>query len=180
MVWIQARTLLTILQEWIAYRVETVRKRLSFRLDKILQRLHILEGLFIVFHLEEVIRIIREEDHPKAVLMERLNLSDLQAEAILELKLRHLAKLEEQRILKEQKDLSKESAQLKAILDSEKRLKGFAEEINEDVEKYGDARCSPLRERAEAQMMKEEDKILSEPVTIILSQKGWVRAAKGT
>jgi topoisomerase-4 subunit A len=177
----QVKGLLTILQEWLEFRTLTVKKRLEYRLDKVQTRLHILDGLLIAYlNIDEVIAIIRKEDRPKPVLMKRFKLSDVQAEAILELKLRHLAKLEEIKIKGEQAELSQEEAEIQAILASTKRLKALVRsEIKEDQKNYADARRSKLVERAEAHAMREEEIIPSEPITAILSQKGWVRAAKG-
>ncbi len=173
--------LVEILTEWLAYRRDTVRRRLNFRLDKVLKRLHILEGLLIAFlSIDEVIHIIRTEDEPKPVLMARFDLSETQAEAILELKLRHLAKLEEVKIRGEQAELAKERDQLQALLGSERKLSTLIrKEIQADVEAYGDDRRSPITERAEAKAMSEHDFVPSEPVTIVLSEMGWVRSAKG-
>lgn len=177
----QVKNLLTLLKEWLIYRVNTVRKRLQYRLDKVCSRLHILDGLLIAYlNIDEVIRIIRHEDEPKQVLMARFKLSDLQAEAILELKLRHLARLEEMQIRGEQKELATEQAKLEKLLSSEQNIKNLIrDELMADAEKYGDTRLSPIVARAEAQAMRETELLPSEPVTIILSQMGWVRAAKG-
>ncbi|RNM25434.1 DNA topoisomerase IV subunit A [Dickeya undicola] len=170
-----------ILTEWLAFRRDTVRRRLNFRLDKVLKRLHILEGLLIAFlNIDEVIHIIRNEDEPKPVLMAKFGLSDTQAEAILELKLRHLAKLEEMKIRGEQDDLAKERDQIQALLASERKMNTLLKkEIQEDAKAYGDERRSPLNERGEAKAMSEHDLSPSEPVTIVLSEMGWVRSAKG-
>ncbi len=177
----QVKPLKDILTEWLSFRTETVRRRLNYRLDKVLARLHILEGLLIAFlNIDEVIAIIRSEDEPKPVLMARFNLSDLQAEAILELKLRHLAKLEEMKIRGEQDDLAAERDQLQAILASPKKLSALIKsELKEDAERFGDARRSPIVSRQAAQALDVTAVIGSEPVTVILSEKGWVRAAKG-
>ncbi|MEC5342542.1 DNA topoisomerase IV subunit A [Brenneria populi] len=173
--------LVEILTEWLAFRRDTVRRRLNYRLEKVLKRLHILEGLLIAFlNIDEVIHIIRSEDEPKPVLMSRFNLSETQAEAILELKLRHLAKLEEMKIRGEQDDLAKERDHLQALLASERKLSNLLKkEIQSDAQTYGDDRRSPLKERAEAKAMSEHDFVPSEPVTIVLSEMGWVRSAKG-
>ncbi len=177
----QVKNLLEILQEWLVYRRAIVKKRLQYRLDKVLKRLHILDGLLIAFlNIDEVIHIIRSEDEPKAVLMARFKLSEEQAEAILEIKLRHLAKLEEMKIRGEQDELGKERDELEKILGSDARLTTLIKkELSEDAEKYGDERKSALVERAEAQVIKESDLLPSEPVTVILSKMGWVRQAKG-
>ncbi|MEX6212934.1 DNA topoisomerase IV subunit A [Providencia hangzhouensis] len=173
--------LVEILNEWIAYRRQTVRNRLNHRLEKVLRRLHILDGLLIAYlNIDEVIEIIRTEDEPKAVLMSRFNISDTQAEAILELKLRHLAKLEEMKIRGEQDELAKERDDLQAILGSERRLNTLIKkEIQADAKDYGDDRRSPLHDREEAKAMSEHEILPSEPITVVLSDMGWVRSAKG-
>ena len=177
----QVKGLVEILTEWLAYRRDTVRRRLNYRLEKVLKRLHILEGLLVAFlNIDEVIHIIRSEDEPKPVLMQRFGISDTQAEAILELKLRHLAKLEEVKIRGEQDELAKERDQLQALLASERKLNTLIKkEIQADAQTYGDDRRSPPTERAEAKAMSEHDFVPSEPVTIVLSEMGWVRSAKG-
>nr|WP_113865332.1 DNA topoisomerase IV subunit A [Brenneria salicis]NMN93099.1 DNA topoisomerase IV subunit A [Brenneria salicis ATCC 15712 = DSM 30166]RBP65178.1 DNA topoisomerase IV subunit A [Brenneria salicis ATCC 15712 = DSM 30166]RLM31680.1 DNA topoisomerase IV subunit A [Brenneria salicis ATCC 15712 = DSM 30166] len=173
--------LVEILSEWLVFRRDTVRRRLNYRLEKVLKRLHILEGLLVAFlNIDEVIHIIRTEDEPKPVLMRQFSLSETQAEAILELKLRHLAKLEEMKIRGEQDDLAKERDQLQALLASERKLSNLLKkEIQADAQAYGDERRSPLHERSEAKAMSEHDFVPSEPVTIVLSAMGWVRSAKG-
>ncbi|MGZ8136578.1 MAG: DNA topoisomerase IV subunit A [Methylococcaceae bacterium] len=170
-----------ILVEWLAFRTETVRRRLQYRLDKVIARLHILDGLLIAYlNIDEVIAIIRNEDHPKPVLMERFGITDTQAEAILELKLRHLAKLEEMKIRGEQDELEKERAALEKTLGSEHLLKRLIKkEIQLDAEKYGDDRRSPIVAREAAQALETTALISNEPLTVILSEKGWIRAAKG-
>ncbi|MFN3234770.1 MAG: DNA topoisomerase IV subunit A [Gammaproteobacteria bacterium] len=175
------RNILDIISEWVTFRLETVRRRLQFRLDKVLARLHILEGLLIAFlNIDEVIHIIRHEDDPKEKLIKKFKLSDKQAEAILDLKLRHLARLEEMKIRGEQEELDKERKQLESVLGSEQKLKTLVrEEIIADAEKYGDDRRSAIVERGEARAISEEDLMPTEPVSIVLSQKGWVRQAKG-
>ncbi len=177
----QVKGLLTILNEWLLFRRETVRKRLQYRLDKILTRLHLLEGLLIAYlNLDEVIEIIRSEDNPKAELITRFNLSEKQAEAILEIKLRQLAKLEEIKIRGEQDDLNKERDKLEKLLGSEKRLNTLLKkEILADCQKYGDERRSPLVERTEAKALTERDLLPNELITVVLSDKGWIRHAKG-
>lgn len=171
----------TILTEWLEYRRVTVTRRLNYRLDKVLKRLHILEGLLIAFlNIDEVIHIIRYEDDPKEELIKRFSLTEIQAEAILELKLRHLAKLEEMRIKGEQDELAKERDHLQSILGSNRKLNSLIKkELTADAEKYGDERRSPIVERAEAKAITEQELTPSEPVTIVLSQMGWVRSAKG-
>ena len=173
--------LLDILREWLTFRRDTVRRRLNYRLEKVLKRLHILEGLLTAFlNIDEVIHIIRTEDEPKPALMSRFGLTDTQAEAILELKLRHLARLEEVKIRGEQDELAKERDRLQALLASERKLNSLLKkEIEADAQTYGDERRSPLKERAEARAMSEHDFVPSEPVTIVLSEMGWVRSAKG-
>ncbi|WP_118816831.1 DNA topoisomerase IV subunit A [Haemophilus haemolyticus] len=173
--------LLEILNEWLTFRRTTVTRRLQYRLDKVLSRLHILEGLMIAFlNIDEVIEIIRHEDDPKAELMTRFNLSDEQADAILNLRLRHLAKLEENQLKAEQDELEKERLNLEAILGSERRLNTLIKkEIQEDAKKYASPRMSQLVEREEAKMISESDMTPAEPVTVILSEMGWVRCAKG-
>ncbi|MGV3344922.1 DNA topoisomerase IV subunit A [Enterobacteriaceae bacterium LUAb1] len=175
------KNLLEILSEWLVFRRDTVRRRLGYRLEKVLRRLHILEGLLVAFlSIDEVIHIIRHEDDPKPVLIARFALSETQAEAILELKLRHLARLEEMKIRGEQSDLEKERDHIQGILASERRMNTLLKkELQADAEVYGDPRRSPLRERGEAKAISESDLVPSEPVTIVLSQMGWVRSAKG-
>lgn len=177
----QVKSLAVILREWLNFRTDTVRRRLQYRLDKVLARLHILEGLLIAYlNIDEVIAIIRNEDQPKSVLIERFGLSDLQAEAILELKLRHLAKLEEMKIRGEQDELAEERLQLEQILASATLLnRVIRDELAADAEKYGDPRRSPLVERDAAQALATTALISNEPLTVILSEKGWIRAAKG-
>jgi len=177
----KVKDLKSLLKEWLDFRIATVTKRLQYRLDKVISRLHILEGLMIAFlNIDEVIHIIRTEDKPKPVLMKRFKLSDTQAEAILELKLRHLAKLEEMKIKGEQDELSKERADLETTLGSKRRLKTLIrKELQADAEAFGDERRSPIVKRAEARAMKESERISTEPVTVILSKKGWIRAGKG-
>ena len=173
--------LLEILNEWLTFRRTSVTRRLQYRLDKVLSRLHILQGLMIAFlNIDEVIEIIRHEDDPKAELMARFNLSDEQADAILNLRLRHLAKLEENQLKAEQDELEKERLNLEAILGSERRLNTLIKkEIQEDTKKYASPRMSQLVEREEAKMISESDMTPAEPVTVILSEMGWVRCAKG-
>ena len=177
----RVKNLLEILSEWLVFRRDTVRRRLQFRLDKVLDRLHVLEALLIAFlNIDEVIKIIRENDQPKPVLMAHFGITERQAEAILELKLRHLAKLEEMKIRGEQAELEKERDYLEGILGSEKKLtKLIREELLADAEKYGDNRRSPIVMREEAKALSEKELLPSEPVTVVLSEKGWVRCAKG-
>ncbi|KOO58652.1 DNA topoisomerase IV subunit A [Rheinheimera sp. KL1] len=177
----RVKNLVEVLSEWLVFRRDTVRRRLQFRLDKVLDRLHVLEGLLIAFlNIDEVIKIIRENDQPKPVLMSHFGISERQAEAILELKLRHLAKLEEMKIRGEQAELEKERDYLEGILGSEKKLtKLIREELLADAEKYGDDRRSPIVQREEAKALSEKELLPSEAVTVVLSEKGWVRCAKG-
>jgi len=177
----QVKDLRSLLEEWLKFRTVTVRRRLQWRLDKVNKRLHILDALLVAFlNIDEVIAIIRENDKPKPVLMSRFNITDIQAEAILELKLRNLAKLEEMKIRGEQDELAKEREQLEKILASAKRLKTLIrKEIIADAEKYGDDRRSPIVERDAAQALDETALISSEAITVVLSSKGWVRSAKG-
>ncbi len=170
-----------LLEEWLKFRVDTVTRRLTWRLQKLDARLHVLDGLLIAYlNLDEVIRIIRHEEEPKPVLMQRFELSEIQAEAILETKLRHLARLEEMKIRGEQKQLSDERDEIHKILQSKARLKKLVrEELTSDAATYGDARRSKIVERAAAQAISEADLVVSEPMTVVLSERGWVRAAKG-
>jgi len=173
--------LLQVLTEWLTFRRTTVTRRLQHRLDKVLARLHILDGLMIAFlNIDEVIEIIRTEDEPKQVLMTRFNLSDEQAEAILNLRLRHLAKLEEHQLQAEKDKLEEERSNLELILGSERRLNTLIKkEIQEDAKKYASPRMSQLVEREEAKAISESEMTPAEPVTVILSEMGWVRCAKG-
>ncbi|MDG2944355.1 DNA topoisomerase IV subunit A [Exercitatus varius] len=175
------KNLLQILTEWLQFRRATVTRRLRHRLDKVLSRLHILDGLLIAFlNIDEVIDIIRHEDEPKTVLMARFNLSDEQAEAILNLRLRHLAKLEETELKAEKSQLEEERQHLEQILASERRLNTLIKkEIQQDAKTYASPRRSPLVEREEAKAISETEMIPAEPVTVILSEMGWVRCAKG-
>jgi len=177
----QVKNLRSLLEEWLKFRTVTVRRRLQWRLDKVNKRLHILDALLIAFlNIDEVIAIIRENDKPKPVLMTRFEITDIQAEAILDLKLRHLAKLEEMKIRGEQGELAEERDYLEKILGSAKRLKTLIrKEIIADAEKYGDDRRSPIVERSAAQAISETALISSEAITVVLSAKGWVRSAKG-
>jgi topoisomerase-4 subunit A len=170
-----------ILKEWLRFRTTTVRRRLEYRLERVLRRLHILEGYLAAFlNIDEVIHIIRTEDKPKPVLMQRFKLSDEQAEAILDLKLRHLARLEEMKIRGEQDELSAERDQLQKILGSEARLKTLIKnELLEVAEQFGDDRRSVLVARDEARAFTELDLMTTDPVTVVMSEKGWIRAAKG-
>ncbi len=170
-----------LLEEWLAFRVDTVTRRLGHRLEKVEARLHILDGLMVAYlNLDEVIRIVRYEDDPKAALIARFRLSEAQAEAILETKLRHLARLEEMKIRGEQQKLAAERDGIRTILGSRAKLRRLVrDEIVADAEKYGDGRRSRLVERAAAQAIAETEIMASEPVTVVLSRSGWVRTAKG-
>jgi topoisomerase-4 subunit A len=177
----QVKPLKLLLGEWLVFRTDTVRRRLQYRLQKVERRLHLLDGLLIAFlNLDEVIRIVRSEDEPKPVLMARFALSEEQAEYILETKLRQLARLEEMKLRGEQTELAAERAELEAILASKARLKSLIKkELEADAKQFGDDRRSPLIERGQAKALSEADLAPSEPITVILSDKGWVRAAKG-
>ena len=177
----QVKDLRSMLVEWLVFRVETVRKRLQFRLDRVEKRLHLLEGLLIAFlNMDEVIEIIRSEDHPKPVLMQRFGISEIQADYILDTRLRQLARLEEMKIRGEQDELAKEQAQLQGLLGSETKLKSLVrKELIADAKTYGDERRSPLVERGEAKALSETDLVPAEPVTVVMSEQGWVRSAKG-
>jgi topoisomerase-4 subunit A len=177
----QVKPLKNFLSEWLRFRIDVVRRRLQFRLDKVNNRLHILEGLLIAYlNIDEVIEIIRTEEKPKVELMARFGLSDMQAESILELKLRHLAKLEEMRIKGEQDELEKERKQLEGLLSSDRKLKKLiTEEIQEAIDDFGDDRRTPIVARKEAQAFSEEDLLSNDPITVVISKQGWIRAAKG-
>ncbi|MGE0371622.1 MAG: DNA topoisomerase IV subunit A [Gammaproteobacteria bacterium] len=177
----QVKNLRLLLEEWLQFRADVVTRRLQYRLDVILRRLHILDGLLAAYlNLDEVIRIIRTEDEPRQVLMRRYSLSEIQADAILDIRLRQLARLVEIEIRAEQKALNEEREDLEKTLGSKARLKKLIRaELQADSDKYGDARRSPLKERAAAQAIDETALIPTEPVTVVLSEKGWVRAAKG-
>ncbi|MBW8367091.1 MAG: DNA topoisomerase IV subunit A [Arenimonas sp.] len=177
----QVKNLKTFLTEWLEFRNTTVARRLRHRLERVDRRLHMLQGLLVAFlNLDEVIRIIRTEDEPKAVLMERFGLDDDQAEYILETKLKQLARLEEMKIRGEQDELAKERDKIQATLESKAKLKKqVKDELLADAKKFGDARRSPLVQRDAAQAISESDLVPSEPVTVVLSKKGWIRSAKG-
>jgi topoisomerase-4 subunit A len=177
----QVKDLRMLLTEWLAFRTDTVTRRLLHRQDKVERRLHLLDGLLIAFlNLDEVIRIIRTEDEPKPALIARFALSEEQADYILETRLRQLARLEEMKIRGEQAELTKEHERIVAILGSKAKLKKLVkDELLADAKKFGDARMSPLVSRQAAQALDETELVASEPMTIVLSEKGWVRAAKG-
>ncbi|GAA5524224.1 DNA topoisomerase 4 subunit A [Microbulbifer aestuariivivens] len=177
----QVKSLDVILSEWLSFRTETTRRRLQFRLDKVEKRLHLLAGLLIAFlNIDEVIEIIRTHDEPKKALMERFELTDTQAEYILDTKLRQLARLEEMKIRGEQAELEKERDYLTKTLDSPRRLKTLIKkELLEAAAEFGDERRSPLVERGEAKAFDAADLLSSDPITVVLSDKGWIRAAKG-
>ncbi len=170
-----------LLNEWLTFRIGTVRRRLEYRLDKVEKRLHLLEGLLIAFlNIDEVIHIIRTEDEPKAILMARFGLSELQADYVLDTRLRQLARLEEVKIRSEQEALEKERNDLVQTLGSERRLKTLVKkELLAAAEEFGDNRRSPLVVRGEAQAFSETELMSSDPVTVVLSEKGWIRSAKG-
>ena len=177
----QVLNLRALLKQWLTFRIDTVTRRLEFRLDQVVDRLHILEGLLIAFlNIDEVIHIIRTEDKPKPVLMSHFDITGTQAEAILDLKLRNLARLEEMKIRGEQAELDEERQYLETTLGSKQRMRTLVKkELVADAEKYGDDRRSQLTEREAAQALREEDVMPSEPCTIVLSRSGWVRSAKG-
>ena len=177
----QVFDLKSLLVEWLKYRIGTVKRRLQFRYDKVVDRLHILDGLLIAFlNIDEVIRIIRNEDHPKPVLMEQFILSEIQANAILDLRLRHLAKLEEIKIKSEQNELAKERDYLESLLKSKTKLQRLVrDELLADAEEYGDDRRSPIIARTAAKAFDHTALIAAEAITVVLSSKGWIRAAKG-
>ncbi|MDR6673719.1 DNA topoisomerase IV subunit A [Xanthomonas sp. 1678] len=177
----QVKNLKTLLEEWLRFRSDTVVRRLNHRLEKVERRLHLLEGLLVAFlNLDEVIRIIRSEDEPKPALIARFALSEEQADYILETRLRQLARLEEMKIRGEQDALAKEREQLQAVLASKTKLKKMIkDELVADAKKFGDARRSPLVQRGAAQAIDETELVPSEPMTIVMSEKGWIRAAKG-
>ena len=177
----RVKGLVDFINEWLVFRTQTTRRRLESRLKKVDERLHILDGLLIAFlNIDEVIKIIREEDKPKPVLMSHFGITDIQAEAILELKLRHLARLEEMKIRGEQDELAKEKASLELTLSSAQRLKTLVKkEIRETAKEFADERMSPLVEREESKALTEADLMPSEAVTVVLSKMGWVRCAKG-
>ncbi|WP_372015092.1 DNA topoisomerase IV subunit A [Pseudoxanthomonas sp. 10H] len=177
----QVKNLKTLLDEWLAFRTDTVARRLKHRQEKVERRLHLLEGLLVAFlNLDEVIRIIRTEDEPKAALIARFGLSEDQAEYILETRLRQLARLEEMKIRGEQDELATELERIVAILGSRTKLKKLVkDELLADAKKFGDERRSPLVQRGAAQAIDETELVPSEPMTVVLSEKGWIRAAKG-
>ncbi|WP_449430910.1 DNA topoisomerase IV subunit A [Pseudomonas putida] len=177
----QLKNLRALLLEWLQFRIGTVRRRLQHRLDKVEKRLHLLDGLLTAFlNLDEVIHIIRTEEHPKQALIKRFELTEIQADYILETRLRQLARLEEMKIRGEQDELLKEQAKLLALLGSDAKLRKLVRsELIKDAETYGDDRRSPIVERAEAKALSENELMPTEPVTVVLSEKGWVRCAKG-
>lgn len=177
----QVKSLLTILQEWLQFRTSTVKLRLEHRLAKVLARLHILDGFLITYlNIDEVIEIIRTKENPKAELMKRFKLSEIQAEAILEIRLRQLAKLEEIKIREEQKQLAEERDDIEKTLGSPKKLNTLIRtELTNDAKKFGDKRRSAIVSRSAAQAFQETDVVPAEPTTIVLSQMGWIRGAKG-
>ena len=177
----QVKSLHSILTEWLDWRRQTVTRRLTHRLDQVMDRLHILEGYLVAYlNIDEVIQIIREEDEPKHELMLRFELSEIQANAILDLRLRHLAKLEEVKIQVEQTELEKEQKYLEGVLGSRAKMtRLMRDELTQDAETYGDERHSPIVARQEARALREDQLVASEPVTVVLSDNGWIRSAKG-
>ena len=177
----QVKSIRKILLEWIEIRKQTVTRRLQYHLNKIEKRLHILGGLIIAYlNIDEVIQIIREEDQPKPVLMLRFNIDEVQAEAILELKLRHLAKLEEMEMRREQEELEARAAIIREQLENPESLKALIiDELKDDAKKYGDDRRSPIVQREMAEAINEQDMLPADPVTVVLSEAGWIRCAKG-
>ena len=177
----QVKSLHSILTEWLDWRRQTVTRRLTHRLDQVMDRLHILEGYLVAYlNIDEVIQIIREEDEPKHELMHRFGLSEIQANAILDLRLRHLAKLEEVKIQVEQTELEKEQKYLEGVLGSRAKMtRLMRDELTQDAETYGDERHSPIVARQEARALREDQLVASEPVTVVLSDNGWIRSAKG-
>ena len=177
----QVKSLHSILTEWLDWRRQTVTRRLTHRLDQVMDRLHILEGYLVAYlNIDEVIQIIREEDEPKHELMLRFGLSEIQANAILDLRLRHLAKLEEVKIQMEQTELEKEQKYLEGVLGSRAKMtRLMRDELTQDAETYGDERHSPIVARQEARALREDQLVASEPVTVVLSDNGWIRSAKG-
>ncbi len=177
----QVKDLAALLREWLEFRTRTVRRRLQFRLERILARLHILDGLLVAYlNIDEVIGIVREQDEPKRELMTRFGLDEQQAEAILDLRLKQLARLEEIRIKGEQRELAGERDKLEKLLQSKARLTAFIkQEIREDKARYGDERRTPIRRRRQARAFSETELLPTEPVTVVLSERGWVRAASG-
>ncbi len=177
----QVKSIREILLEWLEIRQSTVRRRLNYQLDKIDRRLHILAGLLIAYlDIDTVIKIIREEDKPKPALIAHFGIDEIQAEAILELKLRHLARLEEMEIRTEQDELAAQAAKLRDQLNNPESLKSLIiDELQADAKLHGDDRRSPIVKRAEATALKESDLMPAEAITVVLSQAGWIRAAKG-
>ena len=177
----RVKNLLDILSEWLVFRTDTTRRRLNHRLDKINRRLHLLDGLLIAFlNLDEVIRIVREEDEPKQELISRFALSDIQADYILDTRLRQLARLEEMKLTAEQQALQEEKAGIELTLSSDARMRTLVKkELKAAAAQFGDARRSPIVQRAEAKALSETELVSSEPVTVVMSAKGWIRAAKG-
>ena len=170
-----------ILKEWLQFRTDTTKRRLQYRLEKVEERLMRLAALMIVYlNVDEVIRIIREEEHPKPVLIKRFDLVEMQAEYIMETKLRQLARLEEMKIRTEEEALEKEKEDLEKIIGSSRRLKTLVrKELLEAAEQFGDDRRSPIVVREDAKAFSEEELMTTEPVTVVLSAKGWIRSAKG-
>jgi topoisomerase-4 subunit A len=177
----QVKNLREMLREWLEFRRQTVARRIGYRVERIEQRLHVLAGLLVAYlNIDEVIRIVRQEDHPRDALMSAFKLSEIQANAILDLRLRHLARLEEQKMTAERDALEGEKLDLEKILKSKARMKTLLKrELLEDAEKFGDERRSPLSDVEEARAYAEQDLVSNDPVTVVLSTKGWVRSARG-
>ena len=177
----QVKSLRSILSEWLDWRRQTVTRRLTHRLDQVMDRLHVLEGYLVAYlNIDEVIRIIRDEDEPKHEIIVRFGLSEIQANAILDLRLRHLAKLEEVKIQAEQKELEKERKYLEGVLGSRTKMtRLMRDELTQDAETYGDERRSPIVVRQEARALRDDQLVASEPVTVLLSDNGWIRSARG-
>lgn len=177
----KVKNLLEFLREWLQFRYTTVQNRLKFRLEKVIARLHILDGYLIAFlNIDEIIKIIRHEDNPRPQLMKKFKLSEIQADAILDLKLRNLAKLEETKISGEQQELAAERVNIEQTLNSDTRLKNLIkQELTDDIKTYGDKRRAPIAVREEAKILEMITKVADEPMTVILSNKGWIRAGKG-
>ena len=174
-------SLVDLLKEWVIFRKDTVKRKLEHRLDQVNDRLHILEGLLTIFvDLDKVIKIIRNSDEPKKELIKAFKLSEIQANAILEIRLRQLAKLEQLKIENERNELVDERDDIEKILKSKSRLKTLIKnELNEIKELFGEERKSPIINSTNAKIFSEEETIVTEPITVVLSKAGWVRSAKG-
>ncbi len=177
----RVKNLMEFLKEWLLFRTDTVQKKLAFQLSRILERLHLLQGFKIAFlNLDEVIKIIRTQDHPQKILMKTFGLTEIQAKAILDMRLRQLAKLEEIKIKEEIRELETRQKEIQTLLDDPEQFRIYlAREIQQDVKLHGNPRKSPIRKRQQAQAFSPEDVMETTPVTVILSQNGWIRAARG-